>query len=251
MAQRWNTCLACTGPGLHSSLSPTKAHSIPEGGRPLHIHLPKVAGVTSHLSSEARQKRGHSQLLVFSAVGRLSGYHQMPNGCPCQNPLWLLSQGTPLTQAAMGHWLAKDEPLHLDGRRRTLVFWVSQISGGRAEGACAKCKCERQSIQLGIAVHCDDRGWDKSDFNLTEPRASHTEHGGRWPRNGAIDNPLFPPPCPRLLPSPLSPRQSCFCFWRLKPLKVYILLALVAHTFYEFKGSLIYLVSSRPVRVMS
>lgn len=90
MAQQWNTCSACTGPGFHSSLSPTKAHSIAEGGRPLHIHLPKVPG-------EERQKRGCSQPLVFSAVGCLSGYHWLPNGCPCQNLQWLLSQGTPLT----------------------------------------------------------------------------------------------------------------------------------------------------------
>lgn len=159
----WNTRLACTGPGFHSCLSPTKAHSIPEGGRPLYIHLPKVARVTNHLPGVERQKRGYSQPLIFKTVGCLSGYHWLPSRCSCQNPQWLLSQGTPLTQAATGHWLARNEPLHLDGKHRTLVFWVSQISGGRAEGACAKSECERQSIQRGIAVHCDDRGWDNSD----------------------------------------------------------------------------------------
>lgn len=161
---------------------------------------------------------------------------------------------TPSGCSLKGHHLHR-QPWATGWPRTSFCIWTGGVA--RWSSGCHRYLegglrvCERQSIQRGIAIHCDDRGWDKSDFNLTESRVSHTEHGGRRPRNDAIDNPLFPPPCPCLLPSPLPPRQSCFCFWRLKPLKVYILLALVAHTFYEFKGSLIYLVSSRPVRVMS
>lgn len=82
MAQWRNTHLASTGPGFHSSLSPTKAHSIPaQGGQ----------------SDQPLARFTYTCPLIFSTVGCLSGYHRLPSGYPCQNPQWLLSQGTPLT----------------------------------------------------------------------------------------------------------------------------------------------------------